>query len=629
VEIASRCCRHWVDEDTLEPDGVVLAERIISAGKLLMPHQPYMVIWYSSFLIDVQGSYQSGYAELQYAKKAPNPSLLERFCIFVRDQEHAQKSSAASSGDNASVDLVSYVEFQRNYRLAVKLHTDALLAKRTFWETLLHANVTFDKLSNAVARIESTVRASDRMYKQVLSRHSNSVKVLQLYVKFLQGVRSDPWSAARWAAEAEKLQKLEEEANERAVFGGGPQGNSLHNHDDSKGVIIMGANCLVRMINDVACGILGYTNKQEILGKNINVIVPPPFSRNHNNYVRNYIQTGKAKILDQLREFVALHKDRYVKPISVFVTKVSGIGEDSVFMGVFAEIVSPHNVAIVWVMGGGQVLSCDGTFTDWLGYKQEDLHGKPVTDLVLQRQELEQTLMQMRHFYLDEVVQVDAEIKVGGINETALYVLTMRRSTDASQKLMVTDSRGRILHVTKHLATDLNTTVSKLQGGGAAHALDALLPQPFMRIHHQVLDERRLSLVLNSKGLVLQAGDSTSSLFGFEPTALVGAHLAYVVDVLRPSAGDGTGIVSMLDDELRAGQVLMHMAERSYANPGASWRVGVSPIMDPVQLAALGPMGMAMMAKKTVPAVMTVEAHLEQPFLDGARVQLPPELLLK
>ncbi|KAL6757143.1 hypothetical protein V8C86DRAFT_1716601 [Haematococcus lacustris] len=716
VEIASRCCRHWVDEDTLEPDGVVLAERIISAGKLLMPHQPYMVIWYSSFLIDVQGSYQSGYAELQYAKKAPNPSLLERFCIFVRDQEHAQKSSAASSGDNASVDLVSYVEFQRNYRLAVKLHTDALLAKRTFWETLLHANVTFDKLSNAVARIESTVRASDRMYKQVLSRHSNSVKVLQLYVKFLQGVRSDPWSAARWAAEAEKLQKLEEEANERAVFGGGPQGNSLHNHDDSKGVIIMGANCLVRMINDVACGILGYSNKQEILGKNINVIVPPPFSRNHNNYVRNYIQTGKAKILDQLREFVALHKDRYVKPISVFVTKVSGIGEDSVFMGVFAEIVSPHNVAIVWVMGGGQVLSCDGTFTDWLGYKQEDLHGKPVTDLVLQRQELEQTLMQMkaeaanaartkgavqsvwqmqnlqmRHFYLDEVVQVDAEIKVGGINETALYVLTMRRSTDASQKLMVTDSRGRILHVTKHLAADLNTTVSKLQGGGAAHALDALLPQPFMRIHHQwyqdrpedippwscrsglsiylpsstaqgamprpyslgftrrevpgkdalnvvtmtdrteqqVLDERRLSLVLNSKGLVLQAGDSTSSLFGFEPTALVGAHLAYVVDVLRPSAGDGTGIVSMLDDELRAGQVLMHMAERSYANPGASWRVGVSPIMDPVQLAALGPMGMAMMAKKTVPAVMTVEAHLEQPFLDGARVQLPPELLLK
>ena len=60
----------------------------------------------------LQSSYQSGYQALQAAKKAPNPSLMERFCIFIREQEHTQKTSAASSGD-ANVDLVSYVEFQR------------------------------------------------------------------------------------------------------------------------------------------------------------------------------------------------------------------------------------------------------------------------------------------------------------------------------------------------------------------------------------------------------------------------------------------------------------------------------------------------------------------------------------
>jgi Tfp pilus assembly protein PilF len=92
---------------------------------------------------------------------------------------------------------------------------DALIAKRTFWEALTHENVTFEKLAKAVFKIESTVKASERMYRQVLARHSNSVKVLQLYVKFLQGVRNDPWSASKWMAEAEKLQKLEEEANER------------------------------------------------------------------------------------------------------------------------------------------------------------------------------------------------------------------------------------------------------------------------------------------------------------------------------------------------------------------------------------------------------------------------------
>ncbi len=55
VEIASRCCRKWVDDDHLDEDEVHLAERIIKAGMQQLPRDPYMVIWWSSFLIDVQG----------------------------------------------------------------------------------------------------------------------------------------------------------------------------------------------------------------------------------------------------------------------------------------------------------------------------------------------------------------------------------------------------------------------------------------------------------------------------------------------------------------------------------------------------------------------------------------------
>jgi hypothetical protein len=39
--------------------------------------------------------------------------------------------------------------------------------------------------------------------------------------------------------------------------------------------------------------------------------------------------------------------------------------------------------------------------------------------------------------------------------------------------------------------------------------------------------------------------------------------------------------------------------------------------------------GVAMILKSTVPAVMTVEGHLEQPILDGAHVILPKELNLR
>jgi hypothetical protein len=43
---------------------------------------------------------------------------------------------------------------------------------------------------------------------------------------------------------------------------------------------------------------------------------------------------GKAKILDTDREVVALHKDRFVFPVSIRVSRASGTGQDALFMGV-------------------------------------------------------------------------------------------------------------------------------------------------------------------------------------------------------------------------------------------------------------------------------------------------------
>jgi hypothetical protein len=52
-----------------------------------------------------------------------DPSFLMRYAIFTREQQHMQKSASsagaggkASSRSQAATDLVSYVEFQRNYR---------------------------------------------------------------------------------------------------------------------------------------------------------------------------------------------------------------------------------------------------------------------------------------------------------------------------------------------------------------------------------------------------------------------------------------------------------------------------------------------------------------------------------
>jgi hypothetical protein len=65
VEVLARCCRVWLDKRTLDPDAIKLAEKVIQAGITQLPKDPFMVILYSTFLMDVQSSYQSGYTQLQ------------------------------------------------------------------------------------------------------------------------------------------------------------------------------------------------------------------------------------------------------------------------------------------------------------------------------------------------------------------------------------------------------------------------------------------------------------------------------------------------------------------------------------------------------------------------------------
>jgi hypothetical protein len=43
-------------------------------------------------------------------------------------------------------------------------------------------------------------------------------------------------------------------------------------------------------------------SKGELEGKNVNCLMPQPFSMRHNSYLNNYITTGHAKLLDTTRE---------------------------------------------------------------------------------------------------------------------------------------------------------------------------------------------------------------------------------------------------------------------------------------------------------------------------------------
>lgn len=85
---------------------------------------------------------------------------------------------------------------------------------------------------------------------------------------------------------------------------------------------------------------------------------PQPFSSRHNGYLARYVGGGEPHILNSRRAVVGLTKQRSLVPLALVVVRLSGDGEDSVFLGVLrrAEAMHPSTVRVSvagWHVGQG------------------------------------------------------------------------------------------------------------------------------------------------------------------------------------------------------------------------------------------------------------------------------------
>lgn len=100
--------------------------------------------------------------------------------------------------------------------------------------------------------------------------------------------------------------------------------------------------------------LFGY-DKGELDGKNVSVLMPPPFNQRHSSYMQRYVATGEPHILDRMNELLAAHKAHHVFPVSLGLLKMSGTGADSVFLGVIKAQPPAEDCVRMWIMPGGQV----------------------------------------------------------------------------------------------------------------------------------------------------------------------------------------------------------------------------------------------------------------------------------
>jgi PAS domain S-box-containing protein len=107
-------------------------------------------------------------------------------------------------------------------------------------------------------------------------------------------------------------------------------------------IITIDAKGIIKDLNPAAARVFGYS-PNEVIGLNVRVLMPEPYSREHDGYLINYLRTGQAKMIRLGREVSGRRKDGSIFPMELAVGEMTVSGR-RMFTGVVRDITERKQV---------------------------------------------------------------------------------------------------------------------------------------------------------------------------------------------------------------------------------------------------------------------------------------------
>ncbi len=166
------------------------------------------------------------------------------------------------------------------------------------------------------------------------------------------------------------------------------------------GVILIDANGVILMFNPACERLFGYASF-EVIGRNVKMLMPPPYRDEHDHYLENYRDTGERKIIGIGREVLGRKRSGATFPMDLSVGEAEENGEP-IFVGIIRDlterkaaqqalsegaerlraVVDTAVDGVILIDAHGRVLmfnpACEGLF----GYKSAEVIGQNVKMLM-------------------------------------------------------------------------------------------------------------------------------------------------------------------------------------------------------------------------------------------------------
>ena len=107
------------------------------------------------------------------------------------------------------------------------------------------------------------------------------------------------------------------------------------------GIIVIDAEARIQLFNAACEGLFGFAS-EEVVGRNVKMLMPSPYCDEHDTYIRNYQKTGIRRIIGFGREVLGQRKDGSTFPMYLSVGKGSFDGQQ-MFVGIIHDLTERRN----------------------------------------------------------------------------------------------------------------------------------------------------------------------------------------------------------------------------------------------------------------------------------------------
>jgi PAS domain S-box-containing protein len=166
------------------------------------------------------------------------------------------------------------------------------------------------------------------------------------------------------------------------------------------GILTIDERGVIQTVNAASERLFGYA-AEEVVGRNVSLLMPEPDRSAHDGYLRRYLETGKRRVIGRGREVEGLHRDGTRFPLYLSVGEMR-VGGERRFTGIVQDITERKRseeelrvseartrALVENLMEGLLVLRPDFAIEDLnpaaeriFGYRREDLVGQSVVLLL-------------------------------------------------------------------------------------------------------------------------------------------------------------------------------------------------------------------------------------------------------